>query len=463
MVPNRGEETAESAEREPASRRGGIRLWHIALALVLTAVISLVALRWHWRREFRGRIEALRAAGDPVTPEELDALYQWPASGDNAASWILGADEFGRALTPDEDKLLTRAIARANRWPLAEPLPDDVLKALERCITDNEKALELLHEAAAMEHSRYPIVLKSGFPTLLPHLSVVRNAVRTLCLEAVLEAQRGNAERTARSLLTAMHVADSLAGEPILISQWVRCAGIDLAIVSLERGISRVEFHEEQLQSLSAVIGGAYDADGLRRAFADDRCLGIVMFENSVALDRSVLDHLPPRFILEAYDALGLARREGVIYLDRMQRVIEAASLVPEKRLAAMRAVDGEIRRSRTWGLLLRHLWGQIIDPRHRYFVLDLNHLGYLRAAQVALAVERFRLATGGLPDSLERLVPVYLETVPRDPFDGAPLRYRKLAPGFVVYSVGEDEKDDGGRQSEGYGGPGDIAFRIER
>jgi hypothetical protein len=46
------------------------------------------------------------------------------------------------------------------------------------------------------------------------------------------------------------------------------------------------------------------------------------------------------------------------------------------------------------------------------------------RMALVALALERFRLATGKLPETLGQLVPKYLESVPMDPFEGNPIQY---------------------------------------
>ena len=46
------------------------------------------------------------------------------------------------------------------------------------------------------------------------------------------------------------------------------------------------------------------------------------------------------------------------------------------------------------------------------------------RLAIVALVLERFRLATGKLPENLEQLVPKYLESVPIDPFEGHPIHY---------------------------------------
>ena len=93
-----------------------------------------------------------------------------------------------------------------------------------------------------------------------------------------------------------------------------------------------------------------------------------------------------------------------------------------------------------------------------------------LRIATSALAVERFRLAhQNQLPDSLAALVPTYLPSVPTDPWDGQPLRFKKLAKGYVVYSVGPDGKDDDGtdqaldEKGKKVPGPFDITFTVER
>ena len=69
-----------------------------------------------------------------------------------------------------------------------------------------------------------------------------------------------------------------------------------------------------------------------------------------------------------------------------------------------------------------------------------------LRCAIVALAAERYRIAHGHWPESLTLLVPEFLAKVPLDPYDANPLRYRRLADGVVIYSIGKNEKDDGGK-----------------
>jgi hypothetical protein len=70
------------------------------------------------------------------------------------------------------------------------------------------------------------------------------------------------------------------------------------------------------------------------------------------------------------------------------------------------------------------------------------------RAAITAIAVERFRLAHDGhLPAKLDELKPQFLPDVPKDPFDGRPLRFKLLSPGYVVYSVGANRVDNGGKE----------------
>ena len=70
------------------------------------------------------------------------------------------------------------------------------------------------------------------------------------------------------------------------------------------------------------------------------------------------------------------------------------------------------------------------------------------RAALTAIAVEQYRLVHDGrVPDNLDQLLPEFLSEIPKDPFDGQPLRFRVLRPGYVVYSIGCDRKDNEGKE----------------
>jgi len=66
---------------------------------------------------------------------------------------------------------------------------------------------------------------------------------------------------------------------------------------------------------------------------------------------------------------------------------------------------------------------------------------------EIKLAIRAFRLLHGRYPDSLAQLTPEILPALPADPFtDGQPFRYKPSGNSYLLYSVGPDGKDDGGR-----------------
>ncbi len=66
--------------------------------------------------------------------------------------------------------------------------------------------------------------------------------------------------------------------------------------------------------------------------------------------------------------------------------------------------------------------------------------------ALVACALERYRLAHGQFPATLDALAPEFINRVPHDVINGQPLKYRRTPDGqYVLYSVGWNQTDDGG------------------
>jgi hypothetical protein len=66
--------------------------------------------------------------------------------------------------------------------------------------------------------------------------------------------------------------------------------------------------------------------------------------------------------------------------------------------------------------------------------------------ARIAIALERHFLAHKQYPETLDALVPQFIAKLPHDVINGQPLKYRRTQTGgFILYSVGWNEKDDGG------------------
>ena len=71
-----------------------------------------------------------------------------------------------------------------------------------------------------------------------------------------------------------------------------------------------------------------------------------------------------------------------------------------------------------------------------------------LEAGLTMLALREYHRQHGDYPDTLDRLVPEYLPRLPLDYGDGETLRYRLTDDGYVLYSVGDNGRDDGGDTS---------------
>ncbi|MCA1596293.1 MAG: hypothetical protein LC772_07695 [Chloroflexi bacterium] len=93
-------------------------------------------------------------------------------------------------------------------------------------------------------------------------------------------------------------------------------------------------------------------------------------------------------------------------------------------------------------------------DPVNEIVALDWSEWQFRDALdttqnsllEVTLALRAYHLEHNAYPSSLQNLCPHYISSVPADPFGGARgLRYRRIGAGCVLYSVGPDQKDNGG------------------
>jgi hypothetical protein len=141
-----------------------------------------------------------------------------------------------------------------------------------------------------------------------------------------------------------------------------------------------------------------------------------------------------------------------------MNKAVEAARLPPEKHEEAFGRVEKELSASQT--VLVRVLVPSLIHVSRSYRRNQAN----LRCAAIGVSAEQYRLKHNEWPATLEELVKAkLLETVPVDPFDGRPLRYKTLPDGVVIYAVGEDGVDNGGvlNRSHRFQQGTDFGFRL--
>ena len=246
-----------------------LKFFHVLIILLIAGVGAFVLFRLRLKSKLQARIDAIRAAGYPVTCAELDKWYTIPENVENAAHTIVDAFWCYREMGEIKDLPF---ISKAKLPARTEPLTEEMKASIARYIADNNEALTLLHKASTIEHCRYPIDLSIGIDTQLNHLSKIRKCTMLLNLEAIWYAENGKFQSAAHSVMSGFSLARSLANEPVIIPQLVRMSCHSLAISGLERCINRTAFTDEQLADLDRCLIEAEGCSSLARAYVGDRC-----------------------------------------------------------------------------------------------------------------------------------------------------------------------------------------------
>lgn len=87
------------------------------------------------------------------------------------------------------------------------------------------------------------------------------------------------------------------------------------------------------------------------------------------------------------------------------------------------------------------------------------NDDSLVSVTKALIAIRAYRNDNGDYPDSLDNLVPRYLESLPLDYFDGQPLKYSKEKK--IIYFIGKNLADNGGSTGEDWKEMEDPTFKI--
>ena len=310
-------------------------------------------------------------------------------------------------------------------------------------------------------YGRFPVDWnRGGLTTILPHGQQPRTVAALLRWSAVSAASGGDADAGLVSCRACVNAGRSLHDEPSTISQLVRIACGTLAVQTAGRVLALGAASEKELVALAESLQQEDLAPLFEIMARSERAMAHRVFTVVTAGDELALpaDLHPDEAAAFARIPKGQAARTAHVWSLKHYTWLVAISKTPtSEQAAAIVEWVAVMKRESPPGAR------EVIVAADKIGAASRRYTALVRSAIVALALERYRLANGRWPDKLTDLVPIYLPAVPTDPEDAAPLRYRRLADGAVVYGVGTDGKDDGGAITPPAPEqkPADIGFRL--
>jgi hypothetical protein len=347
-----------------------------------------------------------------------------------------------------------RAALQTNLFPVP-PQPgapaEDVLLALGKY----GSAIEELRQASRRPYARFPINYSAGLDSsMLGHFAEVKGCIQTLQLRTIAELQLGRTEEALADIKLMLSLTDALRTEPFLISHLVHAACTSITLQPIWEGLTRHKWSDAQLADLGEALAKEDFLADYQFAMRGERACA------NDAMARYRAGHFSDGSD-EAQDLPRGLMPGGFFYQNQLNadRLFDQFSF-PAVDAAAHRV---HVERCATNALAAAlgartpyTIFARLMFPAYQKAALRFARLqASTDMALIGCALDRYRVAHGDYPDALDALAPKFIDKVPNDVINGQPLHYRRTDPPsqgsgaasgrFVLYSVGWNEKDDGG------------------
>jgi len=439
--------------RTTQRRVPGLRAVLIALPLLLLAVVvPLLANSYYWSERLAQQHAELRAAGEPVTWQDImDARPPIPDDQNGATFYQQAYD----LITPSMGGVPAELASPADELGVRR---DVALRELaQRHLDASAEVLDLLRQGAQRERSQYPL-LPDPVTAAEVHFRDVRRAARLCAAAAFYDAEEGRAGEAATNIRTILDLGRSLSSEPVISSALLHIATTRIAWNTVQLCLGVGSLQAEDLETLRSELEQARDAlpGHLADGFRAERIAGVDGIASDVeSRIWSVLQHVP-----------GWMKQQAFHHAEMMSDLVAICTLPPRERYRALKEFTArwqKVQMERT----LTKVCALIAAPASATAVREeLCAEMEVAVTIAALAAEQYRMEHGEWPESLRALVPTILPQIPQDFFSPGPLRYRRTHTGVRIYSVGEDGHDNGGVAAEEVADPmiprdWDIVFRL--
>jgi hypothetical protein len=321
-----------------------------------------------------------------------------------------------------------------------------VLRGLEKY----NPIVEELRAASQRPYARFNIRYEDEFAPaiLLPHLAFLKYACVLFQVRASAELALDRTDPAWADTKMALFLEGTVNEEPFLISKMVQVALVQIALMPIWEGLAEHKWSEAQLLEIEQRLGKInLLADAAMRG---ERALSILTVDQLRSQER-----LDPGDSSNRLPGLGSLFLGGFFYQNELfitrmyQQLFVPIADGANQRVFPSRALanDAALKRAMAGGFPPYRLFARILLPAiteaETKFAFGQTRVN---EAIVACALERYRLTQGQFPEFLEALSTRFLQKMPRDVITGVPLIYRRTPDGrFILYSVGWNEKDDGG------------------
>lgn len=417
--------------------------------LVILAVIALIlglraVLNYTTGKKLQAYLEEAKANGIPMTLKDIAPLCD---EANNVARFWKAAETLFNIPEGDDKGLADKTLINRtiDDFFSARTLGEESRKRLADLIALNRPVFDLLAEASARPCFRSGD-WSSPSPPVPDPASLVKmiQVLRLFGIDAVLHAQAGSATVGLDRCRRGMAFVRSTLDEPFLINNLVALANMKSLVVCLNSILRSREVDPDALASWKQEM----DAEAWRAKFfrcvQAERVLSLVAGLRAIKGDKEALKDIENEGNLRFYWLWRPVLKSQIIFVQDYFRELEKNADRPYYELKDWLQKKSPDRGSLPW---YYRVSGLQLPDFQSVFLKEATLEAMVLTTRAGLACKIFKQKTGHYPETLDALVPEFLDKLPVDPFTGKPLSYRlQEGGGIIIYSLGSNGKDDGGR-----------------
>lgn len=410
------------------------------LALITIGLAVRAIANYATGQKLAAYLKEAKATGVPMT---VKALVPDCPDADNAAPLWKAVEALLHADVKDKG-LLGRVI---DDFFSGRPLDDKTRLGLTRLVESGRRALDLLAEASTKPCFRSFDWRRPAYEMTFRDIVDFMIAARLLAGEAVLLADKGDIPGALERCRIGLRASRRFLDEPVLLRGLVAMAATKIDLIAAERVFAGREVD----QAVTTAWMKELDPEAWRKSFArvipGERAFGL---ETGLALVRGNTAPMDLSQGARFTDRIWIWMIRPLLksQILRLQKAYDGLAKIAGRPFYQQREGLAEIREQLQAGSRSGWLIGTLLPDYEAPFMKQASLEAMMLVAKAGLACRLYRNKTGRFPESLEALVPEYLDRQPVDPFTGKPLVYRLSADELLVYSLGSNQKDDGGRET---------------
>ena len=359
-------------------------------------------------------------------------------------------------------------------------------EALGFLLAEHSGFITKIREAAARGGPVRRLNVGTGEQLKIPQLTPFRDFARLLRADAVYNSSKGNYTEVEADLLAMAQLGETLASEPMFISQMFRILMTDILFSTVEDVMELGDLPPASLRSLVEELDGMYHREAFAHSFQGEATFVLDIYravrEGETSLDEiTVSTHTDvssvsgswggalesmANMVVSVFEGFSSSLKGSVFgipafridetrYAETMHSLIAANALPYYRAEPLIQAIEQNIELTFSRDSTSR----SIIAGFVRMGDNQARHEAKLDLIRIACALELYRNEHNVYPEILESIADTLGGEIPVDPFVGTAYQHSLTDDGFFLYSVGDNLVDDQGTHDVR---KGDLVWRGE-